>query len=145
MGRRDAGEQIADHAAIPLVSATGSTRMGRAVGPRVAARFGRSLLELGGNNAAIVTPTADLALSLRAIVFAAAGTAGQRCTTLRRLIVHRSLTDKLAHAAQGLRQPARGLPARGRHPGRTADRRRGLRAHARALAAARQAGVPWRR
>jgi aldehyde dehydrogenase (NAD+) len=70
--------------------------MGRALGPRVAARFGRALLELGGNNAAIVTPTADLALSLRAIVFAAAGTAGQRCTTLRRLIVHRSLIEKLA-------------------------------------------------
>ncbi len=95
MGRREAGEQIADHAAIPLISATGSTLMGRALGPRVAARFGRALLELGGNNAAIVTPTADLALSLRAIVFAAAGTAGQRCTTLRRLIVHRSLIDKL--------------------------------------------------
>jgi aldehyde dehydrogenase (NAD+) len=95
MGRREAGEQIADHAAIPLVSATGSTAMGRALGPRVATRFGRALLELGGNNAAIVTPTADLSLSLRAIVFAAAGTAGQRCTTLRRLIVHRSLIEKL--------------------------------------------------
>jgi aldehyde dehydrogenase (NAD+) len=95
MGRRPVGEQLADHALVPLVSATGSTAMGRALGPRVAARFGRSLLELGGNNAAIVTPTADLALSLRAIVFAAAGTAGQRCTTLRRLIVHRSLIDKL--------------------------------------------------
>ncbi|HEV7431429.1 MAG TPA: aldehyde dehydrogenase family protein [Steroidobacteraceae bacterium] len=95
MGRREAGEQIADHAAITLVSATGSTAMGRALGPRVAARFGRTLLELGGNNAAIVTPSADLALSLRAIVFAAAGTAGQRCTTLRRLIVHRSLIEKL--------------------------------------------------
>ena len=95
IGRREAGEQLADHALIPLVSATGSTAMGRALGPRVAARFGRTLLELGGNNAAIVTPSADLALSLRAIVFAAAGTAGQRCTTLRRLIVHRSLIDKL--------------------------------------------------
>ncbi|MBS0387954.1 MAG: aldehyde dehydrogenase family protein [Proteobacteria bacterium] len=95
IGRREAGEQIADSATIPLVSATGSTAMGRALGPRVAARFGRSLLELGGNNAAIVTPSADLALSLRAIVFAAAGTAGQRCTTLRRLIVHRSLATQL--------------------------------------------------
>jgi aldehyde dehydrogenase (NAD+) len=95
IGRREAGEQIAAHPALPLVSATGSTAMGRALGPRVAARFGRALLELGGNNAAIVTPTADLALSLRAIVFAAAGTAGQRCTTLRRLIVHRSLVEKL--------------------------------------------------
>ena len=95
MGRREAGEQLADHSALPLVSATGSTAMGRALGPRVAARFGRALLELGGNNAAIVSPSADLALSLRAIVFAAAGTAGQRCTTLRRLIVHRTLLDKL--------------------------------------------------
>src|SRR6202012_845772 len=65
----------------------------QAVGPRVAARFGRVLLELGGNNAAIVTPSADLNLAVRAIVFAAAGTAGQRCTTLRRLIVHRSVAD----------------------------------------------------
>ncbi len=95
MGRREAGEQVADHASIVLVSATGSTTMGRALGPRVAARFGRALLELGGNNAAIVTPSADLDLSLRAIVFAAVGTAGQRCTTLRRLIVHRSLIEKL--------------------------------------------------
>ena len=95
IGRREAGEQIADSELIPLVSATGSTGMGRALGPRVATRFGRTLLELGGNNAAIVTPSADLALSLRAIVFAAAGTAGQRCTTLRRLIVHRSLAVQL--------------------------------------------------
>ena len=91
IGRREAGEQIASHTGIPLVSATGSTAMGRALGPKVAARFGRSLLELGGNNAAIVAPSADLALSLRAIVFAAVGTAGQRCTSLRRLIVHRSV------------------------------------------------------
>ena len=95
VGRRSVGEQLVDHAAIPLLSATGSTAMGRALGPRVAARFGRALLELGGNNAAIVTPSADLALSLRAIVFAAVGTAGQRCTTLRRLIVHRTLVEKL--------------------------------------------------
>jgi len=95
VGRRPVGEQLADHPLVPLVSATGSTAMGRALGPRLAARFARSLLELGGNNAAIVTPTADLSLSLRAIVFAAVGTAGQRCTTLRRLIVHRSLIDKL--------------------------------------------------
>jgi aldehyde dehydrogenase (NAD+) len=78
-----------------LLSATGSTAMGRAVGPRVAQRFGRSLLELGGNNAMIVTPTADLALAERAILFSAAGTAGQRCTSLRRLIVHDSIVDAL--------------------------------------------------
>ena len=80
---------------VPLVSATGSTRMGRELGPRVAARFGRSLLELGGNNAMIVAPSADLGLAERAIAFAAMGTAGQRCTTLRRLIVHESIYDRL--------------------------------------------------
>jgi aldehyde dehydrogenase (NAD+) len=85
---------VADHR-VPLVSATGSTRMGRAVGPVVAQRFGRSLLELGGNNAMIVMPTADLGLVLRAILFAAVGTAGQRCTTLRRLLVHSSVYDRL--------------------------------------------------
>ena len=72
--------------------------MGAAIGPRVAARFGRSILELGGNNAAVVTPSADLDLAVRGIVFAAAGTAGQRCTTMRRLIVHESIADQLASA-----------------------------------------------
>jgi aldehyde dehydrogenase (NAD+) len=95
IGRREAGEQLADSDLVPLISATGSTAMGRAIGPRLAARFGRSLLELGGNNAAIVAPSADLNLTLRAVVFAAAGTAGQRCTTLRRLFVHQSLCAKL--------------------------------------------------
>jgi L-aminoadipate-semialdehyde dehydrogenase len=85
------GAALADDARVPLVSATGSTRMGRAVAPRVAARFGRVLLELGGNNAMIVAPSADLDLAARAILFAAVGTAGQRCTSLRRLIVHRSV------------------------------------------------------
>ncbi|WP_436533237.1 L-piperidine-6-carboxylate dehydrogenase [Actinoplanes sp. HUAS TT8] len=92
---REAGELLVDDPRVSLVSATGSTRMGREVGPRVAARFGRVLLELGGNNAAVVTPTADLELALQGIVFAAAGTAGQRCTTLRRLIVHRDIADTL--------------------------------------------------
>ncbi len=77
------------------MSATGSVRMGQQVGPRVAQRFGKALLELGGNNAAIVTPSADLDLAVRGIVFSAAGTAGQRCTTLRRLIVHSSVADEL--------------------------------------------------
>jgi aldehyde dehydrogenase (NAD+) len=95
LGGRDVGEALVDHPGVPLVSATGSTAMGRQVGPRVAARFGRSLLELGGNNAAIVTPSADLELAVRAIAFSAAGTAGQRCTTLRRLIAHRSVVDQL--------------------------------------------------
>ncbi len=93
VGGRALGEALVDSPLVPLVSATGSTRMGRDVGPRVAARFGRSLLELGGNNAAIVTPTADLDLTLRGVAFAAMGTAGQRCTTLRRLFLHDSIYD----------------------------------------------------
>ncbi len=93
LGAAEAGERLVDSPRVPLVSATGSTRMGRTVGPRVAARFGRALLELGGNNAAVVTPSADLDLTVNAAVFAAAGTAGQRCTTLRRLIVHEDVAD----------------------------------------------------
>jgi aldehyde dehydrogenase (NAD+) len=95
LGGAAVGEQLVDDPRVGLVSATGSVRMGRAVGPRVAARFGRSLLELGGNNSAVVTPSAPLELAIRGIVFAAAGTAGQRCTTLRRLIVHHSLLDEV--------------------------------------------------
>ncbi len=95
IGGKDAGEALIDHPLVALVSATGSTAMGRQVGPRVAARFGRSLLELGGNNAAIVCPSADLELALRGIAFAAMGTAGQRCTSLRRLIVHESIATPL--------------------------------------------------
>ena len=95
IGDRDAGQALVDDPRVPLVSATGSTRMGREVGPRVAARFGRSILELGGNNAMILAPSADLDLAVRAILFSAVGTAGQRCTTLRRLIVHRSIKDEV--------------------------------------------------
>lgn len=95
IGGREAGQQLAASPQVAVVSATGSTRMGRQVAVAVAARFGRSILELGGNNAMIVTPSADLELAVRAIVFAAVGTAGQRCTTLRRLIVHASVTDAL--------------------------------------------------
>ena len=95
IGDARVGEQLVDSPLIPLVSATGSTAMGRAVAPKLAARFARAILELGGNNAAIVAPTADLDLTLRAIAFSAMGTAGQRCTTLRRLIVHESIYDKL--------------------------------------------------
>ncbi|MEU6775031.1 aldehyde dehydrogenase family protein [Streptomyces sp. NPDC046759] len=95
LGDRAVGRKLVDDPRVALVSATGSTRMGREVGPRVAARFGRSLLELGGNNAAIVAPSADLDLAVPSIVFAAAGTSGQRCTTLRRLIVHRDIADTL--------------------------------------------------
>ena len=89
------GEALTSDARVPLISATGSTRMGRAVGAAVAARFGRSLLELGGNAATIVSPSANLDLAVRAISFGAAGTAGQRCTSLRRLIVHDAIYDQL--------------------------------------------------
>ena len=95
LGDAAPGEALAGDPRVPLVSATGSTRMGRAVAPRVAARFGRALLELGGNNAMIVAPSADLDLATRAIVFSAAGTCGQRCTTLRRLIVHASIAGEV--------------------------------------------------
>jgi aldehyde dehydrogenase (NAD+) len=95
LGLADAGKALAADARIPLVSATGSTRMGRALGPVVAERFGRSLLELGGNNAMIVMPSADLELAVRGILFSAVGTAGQRCTSLRRLLVHADVYDTL--------------------------------------------------
>jgi aldehyde dehydrogenase (NAD+) len=95
IGQRDIGERLVDDARVPLVSATGSTRMGREVGPRLAKRFARALLELGGNNGMIVAPSADLDLAVRGILFAAVGTAGQRCTTLRRLFVHDSVYDTL--------------------------------------------------
>ena len=95
LGGPEVGEALVDDARVALVSATGSTRMGRAVAPRVAGRFGRLLLELGGNNAAIVAPSADLDLTVRGIVFSAAGTAGQRCTSLRRVIAHSSIVDEL--------------------------------------------------
>jgi aldehyde dehydrogenase (NAD+) len=93
IGGRDIGELLVDDRRIAILSATGSTAMGRQVGPKLAARFARSLLELGGNNAAIVAPSADLDLTLRGVAFAAMGTAGQRCTTLRRLFVHDSIYD----------------------------------------------------
>jgi aldehyde dehydrogenase (NAD+) len=86
---------MADDRRLPLVSATGSCAMGRALGPRIAARLGRSLLELGGNNGIIVTPSANLDLALRAAAFASLGTTGQRCTSLRRLFVHESVVEKL--------------------------------------------------
>ncbi|MBR1170806.1 L-piperidine-6-carboxylate dehydrogenase [Bradyrhizobium liaoningense] len=113
-GGREIGEVLVDHAKVPLVSATGSTAMGRAVGPRLASRFARALLELGGNNAAIVAPTADLDLTLRGVAFAAMGTAGQRCTTLRRLFVHESIYDsfvprlKRAYASVTVGSPLEG-------------------------------------
>jgi aldehyde dehydrogenase (NAD+) len=94
-GEREIGEALAADGRLALVSATGSTKMGSMIAPVVAKRFGRALLELGGNNAAIVCPSADLDLAERGILFSAVGTAGQRCTTLRRLIVHDSVADPL--------------------------------------------------
>jgi aldehyde dehydrogenase (NAD+) len=95
LGGADIGDALVSDHRVPLISATGSTRMGARVGPKVAARFGKSILELGGNAAMIVTPSADLNMAIRAICFSAVGTAGQRCTTLRRLIVHESVADGL--------------------------------------------------
>jgi aldehyde dehydrogenase (NAD+) len=94
-GGKAVGEALVDDPRVALISATGSTRMGREVGPRVIQRFGRVLLELGGNNGMIVCPSADLELAVRAITFSAVGTAGQRCTSLRRLIVHEKVYDHL--------------------------------------------------
>lgn len=100
-GSAEVGQALVDDIRVALVSATGSSRMGQMIGPRVAARFGRSLLELGGNNAIIVAPSADLDLALRAVAFAAVGTAGQRCTTARRLIVHVDVADALLTRLRG--------------------------------------------
>ncbi len=106
VGGPDLGAALVTSREVPIVSATGSTRMGRIVGPKVAERFGRSILELGGNNAMIVAPSADLDMAVRAIVFSAVGTAGQRCTSLRRLIAHNSiraeLTERLVKAYASL-------------------------------------------
>ncbi|GAK88434.1 aldehyde dehydrogenase B [Nonlabens ulvanivorans] len=95
------GEMMTTDSRIPLISATGSTRMGRIVGATVAQRFGKSLLELGGNNAIIITPTADLKVVVPGAVFGAVGTAGQRCTSTRRLIIHDSVYDKVRDAIVG--------------------------------------------
>lgn len=105
-GGSEAGKALVDSTLVPLVSATGSTAMGRQVAPRLAQRFARSILELGGNNAAIVCPSADLHLTLRAIAFSAMGTAGQRCTTLRRLFVHESVYERLVGQLQGVYESA---------------------------------------
>jgi len=107
VGDAAVGQALAAHPGLPVVSATGSTRMGRAVASTVAARLGRSILELGGNNAMVVMPSADLDLALRAITFSAVGTCGQRCTSLRRLIVHDDVADQLLPA---LERTYAGLP-----------------------------------
>lgn len=93
IGGREIGEILADNPRVPLVSATGSTAMGRMIAPRLARRFARAILELGGNNGSIVCPSADLDLAARSIAFAAIGTAGQRCTSLRRLFIHRNVHE----------------------------------------------------
>lgn len=98
IGGAEIGKLMADDTRVPLVSATGSTRMGKSVGAAVGARLGRSLLELGGNNAIIITPTADLKMVVPGAVFGAVGTAGQRCTTTRRLIIHEEIYDKVKEA-----------------------------------------------
>jgi aldehyde dehydrogenase (NAD+) len=106
IGERESGEKLSNDRRIPLISATGSTRMGKAVGAAVGARLGRALLELGGNNAIIISKDADLDIALTGCVFGAVGTAGQRCTTTRRLIIHESIYDdfkkKLVHAYKQL-------------------------------------------
>ncbi|MFN3700268.1 MAG: aldehyde dehydrogenase family protein [Alphaproteobacteria bacterium] len=111
IGGRDIGEALNNDKTYPLVSATGSTRMGRAVAQDVAHRLGRSLLELGGNNAMIVAPSADMDMTVRAVLFSAVGTCGQRCTTLRRLIVHESIYAPLVEAlAKAYKQVRIGNP-----------------------------------
>jgi len=99
-GAKEIGQTLASNAKLPLISATGSVPMGRAVSAMVGKRLGRSLLELGGNNGMIVTPSANLDLAIRAVVFSAVGTCGQRCTTLRRLIIHRSLVSSFTERLQ---------------------------------------------
>ena len=101
IGGREIGEALVDDRRVALVSATGSTRMGRSVAPRLAGRFARAILELGGNNGAIVAPSADLDLALRGVAFGAMGTAGQRCTTTRRLFLHDSIYDGFVARLKG--------------------------------------------
>jgi aldehyde dehydrogenase (NAD+) len=102
VGGQELGKALVDSPHLPLISATGGTAMGRAVATRVAARFGRTILELSGNNGMILTPSADFDLAIRAIVFSALGTTGQRCTTLRRLFVHKSLYEKVITRLQAI-------------------------------------------
>ena len=104
LGGAEFGKRLVANRRVPLISATGSTAMGHAVGPVLAARFARAILELGGNNAAIVCPSADLSLALRAVAFSAMGTAGQRCTTMRRLIVHEEIYDDFVGKLQDVYQ-----------------------------------------
>ena len=118
------GEALVASEDVPVISATGSTRMGRAVAPIVAQRFGKCILELGGNNAMIVGPSADLEMAVRAIVFSAVGTAGQRCTTLRRLIVHNAIRAELvSRLEKGVRRSGHRQPIGRGHVGRSSGGR----------------------
>ena len=137
----EVGQALAASDGLPLISATGSVRMGRAVAQTVAARLGRSLLELSGNNGMIVAPSADLELAVRSIVFAAVGTAGQRCTTLRRLIAHESAADGLLERLLAVyeRLPIGNPLEKGTLVGPLVDERAGL-AMDEALQQARQQG-----
>ncbi|MGH6828520.1 MAG: L-piperidine-6-carboxylate dehydrogenase [Rhizomicrobium sp.] len=135
------GQALAKDRRVPLVCATGSTQMGRAVGSEVASRFGRSLLELGGNAATIVTPTADLDLAVRAIAFGAAGSAGQRCTSLRRLVVQEQVYDQLLpRLKRTFASLAIGDPREGRNLVGPLIDHAAVTAMAEALAACRRAG-----
>ncbi len=130
IGGRDAGEALVDDPRVALVSATGSTRMGREVAPKIAARFARSILELGGNNAMILGPSADLDMAVRAILFSAVGTAGQRCTTLRRLIAHESVKEEIVTRLKAAYSKVRiGHPLEGNLIGPLIDKQQ-LRKHA---------------
>jgi aldehyde dehydrogenase (NAD+) len=143
IGDGEAGGALVDDPRVTVISATGSTRMGRAVAQRAAARLARTILELGGNNALIAAPSADLDLAVRAIVFSAVGTAGQRCTSMRRLIVHESIADALLArllAAYGS-LPIGDPRAEGTLVGPLIDER-AFEAMQRALAAARSEGGP---
>lgn len=123
IGNAAIGDKLVTDHRVPLISATGSTRMGQIVGPKVAQRFGRSILELGGNNAMILAPSADLDLAIRGILFAAVGTAGQRCTTLRRLIVHESVRDEvLAKVKKAYQSVSIGNPLEGNLVGPLIDK-----------------------
>jgi len=140
-GGREVGEWMtADHR-IPMISATGSTRMGRAIGQAMAARLGRALLELGGNNAIIISADADLDIAIPGAVFGAVGTAGQRCTTTRRLIIHDSVYDKVKDKLVAVfRQLRIGDPLQEKnHVGPLIDRD-AVRAYTRAIEAGKQQG-----
>jgi aldehyde dehydrogenase (NAD+) len=145
IGGRELASQLADDARVAVLSATGSCAMGKALAPRVASRLGRSILELGGNNAAIVCPSADLALTERAVLFSAVGTAGQRCTSLRRLIVHEMITETLLERLNALwhRVPIGDPLAAGTLIGPLIDAEAGATMKAALAQAEEEGGIVW--